>query len=225
MALYIDSAYIPEISEVTDTVPVAGITTNPTILLAAQERGQRLSSLQLLNELLHMFAGSIFMQPGEIDTEKMLKQATTFLESNKDRVIAKIPMTKTGMQVARRLKQDTYHIAFTAVTSVAQAYSAAMCDADYIIPYFNRLERSGIDATKRITEMAELFHRHKLPTRILVASIKSPQDAVAALASGAHDITAIPQVLLDMVSDPHTEEAIEKFSSDWQTLNNRQRED
>ena len=224
MALYIDSAYIPEISEVADTVPLAGITTNPTILLAARDRGQTLSSLQLLRELLLEFAGSIFMQPGEVDVEKMLKQATSFLEIDKDRVIAKIPMTKTGMQVARKLKQDKYHVAFTAVTSVAQAYSAAMSQADFIIPYFNRLERSGIDATKRIAEMAELFQTQKLPTRILAASIKSPQEAVSTLAAGAHDITAVPQVLLDMVTDPLTEEAIEKFSSDWQTLTKRQHE-
>ena len=224
MALYIDSAYIPEISKVADTIPVAGITTNPTILLAARDRGQTLSSLQLLRELLRTFVGSIFMQQGEVDAEKMLQQATSFLETDKDRVIAKIPMTKSGMQVGRRLKQDKYHVAFTAVTSVAQAYSAAMCQADFIIPYFNRLERSGIDATERIAEMAELFHNQKLPTRILVASIKTPQEAVAALAAGAHDITAVPQVLLDMVTDPLTEEAIEKFSSDWQTLTRRQHE-
>ena len=51
MALYIDSAYIPEISEVADSVPLAGISTNPTILLAARDRGQTLPSLQLLREL------------------------------------------------------------------------------------------------------------------------------------------------------------------------------
>ena len=222
MSLYIDSAYIPEIRVVADTVPMAGITTNPTILLAAQDRGQTLSSLQLLKELLREFAGSIFMQPGEVDFEKMLQQATSFLEIDKARVIAKIPMTTAGMQVARRLKQDKYRVAFTAVTSVAQAYSAAMCEADFIIPYFNRLERSGIVATERIAEMAELFHTQQLPTRILAASIKSPQEAVAALTAGAHDITAVPQVLLDMVTDPLTEEAIEKFSRDWQTLTKRQ---
>jgi len=219
MALYIDCAYIPEISEVADTVPLAGITTNPTILLAARDRGQTLSSLQLLRELLQKFVGSIFMQSGEVDAEEMLQQATAYLETDKDRVIAKIPMTAAGMQVARRLKQDKYHVAFTAVTSVAQAYSAAMCQVDFIIPYFNRLERAGIDATERIAEMSELFHNQQLPTRILVASIKSPQEAVAALAAGAHDITAVPQVLLDMVTDPLTEEAIEKFSSDWQKMN------
>lgn len=219
MALYIDSAYLPEISEVADTVPVAGITTNPTILLAAQDRGQTLSSLQLLRELLRTFVGSIFMQPGEVDAEEMLQQATSYLETDKDRVIAKIPMTAVGMQVARRLKRDKYQVAFTAVTSVAQAYSAAMSQADFIIPYFNRLERSGINATERIAEMAELFHNQKVPTRILVASIKSPQEAVAALAAGAHDITAVPQVLLDMVTDPLTEEAVDRFTQDWQKMN------
>jgi transaldolase len=93
-----------------------------------------------------------------------------------------------------------------------------MSQADFIIPYFNRLERAGVDASERIAEMAELFHNQQLPTRILVASIKSPQEAVAALAAGAHDITAGPQVLLAMVTDPLTDEAVEKFTQDWQKL-------
>ena len=218
MALYIDSAYLPDIIEVADTVPVAGITTNPTILLAARDRGQSLLPLQLLKELLRNVAGSIFMQPGAVDAEEMLQQTTAYLETDKNRVIAKIPMTPTGMQVARRLKQDDYRVAFTAVVSVAQAYSAAMCQADFVILYFNRLERAGIDASDRIAEMADLFHNQQLPARILVASIKSPQEAIAALAAGADDITAAPQVLLDMVTDPLSDEAVEKFSNDWQQM-------
>ena len=55
-------------------------------------------------------------------------------------------------------------------------------------------------------------------TGILAASIKSSSDAVCALGAGAHDITAAPQVLLDMVSDPQTDEANEKFTQDWQKI-------
>ena len=109
-------------------------------------------------------------------------------------------------------------IAFTAVTTAAQSYVAAMAGADFVIPYFNRLERSGIDASERIAEMAALLHKQHLPIRILAASIKSPLEAVSALSAGAHDITAAPQVLLDIVSDPQTEEAIEKFAQDWQKM-------
>ena len=55
-------------------------------------------------------------------------------------------MTQTEMRVARRLKQQQHRLAFTAVTSVAQAYNAAMVGADFIYPHDGRLERSGIDA-------------------------------------------------------------------------------
>jgi transaldolase len=44
MAFYIDSAFIHDITNAAQTVPVAGVTTNPSILLAAQKRGQLLSS-------------------------------------------------------------------------------------------------------------------------------------------------------------------------------------
>ncbi len=87
------------------------------------------------------------------------------------------------------------------------------------IPYYNRLLRAGVDANERIAQMAELIYNQKLPTRILAASIKSPQEATSALLAGAHDITASPQVLLDMVHDPQTEEAIENFAQDWMKMN------
>ena len=212
MALYIDSAFLNDIMHVTQTVPVAGITTNPSILLAARERGQVESPHALLEALLRTTNGLIFMQPGASEEEEMYAEALTYIQVAPKRVIPKIPMTHTGMRVARQLKQQQHRLAFTAVTSVAQAYTAAMVGADFIIPYYGRLERSGIDACQRI----KLLHDAHPTTRILVASIKSPVEAVAALAAGAHDITAVPQVLLDMVTHPLTDEAVEKFSNDWQ---------
>src|SRR5439155_24949442 len=98
-----------------------------------------------------------------------------------NRVIPKIPMTHTGMRVARRLKQQNHRVAFTAVTSVAQAYSAAILGANFIIHYYNRLERSGVDASERIAEMAELCHNEQFPTRILASSSKLPLEALASL--------------------------------------------
>ena len=233
MALYIDTAFLDDITNVARTVPLAGVTTNPTIMLAARERGQNLDRQSLLVSLLHLPYvpnGLVFMQPGSMVEEEMFQEALAswqiaqpILESNPLRFIHKIPMTQAGMRVARQLKkmQPTPRIAFTAVTTAAQSYVAAMAGADFVIPYFNRLERSGIDAGERIAAMAALLHNQHLPTRILAASIKSPSEVVSALSAGAHDITAAPQVLLDMVSDPQTEEAIEKFAQDWQKQQSR----
>ncbi len=218
MALYIDSAYFADIVHVAQTVPVAGVTTNPTLMLQAQERGQDMKPQRLLNELLHTLDGTIFIQPGATTEKEMYEQALAYIAAAPERVIPKIPMLQAGMRVARQLKQQNHRVAFTAVTSLSQAYSAAMIGADFVIPYYNRLERAGVDASERIAEMAELLHNSHIPTRILAASIKSPLDAMAALCAGAHDITAAPQVLLDMVSDLQTDEAIKRFTQDWQKL-------
>lgn len=219
MALYIDSAFLNDIMNVLETIPVAGVTTNPSILLAARTHGQNLSPEDLLQELLRVLDGRIFMQPGATGEDEMYRQALSYIEAAPQRVIPKLPMTQTGMRVARRLKRQQHRIAFTAVTSVAQAYSAAMASADFIIPYYARLERSGVNAGQRISEMADVLHNSGLPTRILTASIKSPDDASSALLAGSDDLTVTPQVLLDMLSDPLTDEAIERFTHDWQMMN------
>src|SRR5215471_11080949 len=126
MALYIDSAFLNDIMHVTQIVPVAGITTNPSILLAARERGQEGSPQVLLDALLRETSGLIFMQPGASAEEEMHAEALAYIEAAPKRVIPKIPMTHTGMLVARKLKQQQHRLAFTAVTSVAQAYNASM---------------------------------------------------------------------------------------------------
>jgi TalC/MipB family fructose-6-phosphate aldolase len=218
MALYIDSAFLNDIMFVTQTVPVAGVTTNPSILLAARERGQNASPQTLLDTLLQETNGLIFMQPGASVEEEMYTEALTYIEAAPKRVIPKIPMTQTGIRVARQLKQKQHRLAFTAVSSVAQAYNAAMVRADFVIPYYGRLERAGINASQRISEMAKLLQTAQPMTRILVASIKSPVDAANALLAGANDLTVTPDVLMEMVTDPLTEDAVEKFNHDWQQL-------
>jgi TalC/MipB family fructose-6-phosphate aldolase len=218
MALYVDSALLHSIMEVAATVPLAGVTTNPSILLAAQNEGQALAPLELLGELLARVEGNIFMQPGATGEEEMLRQALSYLEADPLRVIPKIPMTQVGMRVARRLKREQRRLAFTAVTSVAQAYSAAMIAADYVIPYFGRLEREGFDAAQRISEIADVLHNVGGATRILTASIKSVEDAGRALLAGSDDLTIAPQVLLEMLVDPLTEAAVETFIHDWNMM-------
>ena len=219
MALYIDCAYLDDIISVVQSIPVAGVTTNPSILLAARERGQKMSVPTLIKEIQRIVAGFIFVQPGESDEEEMLQEVLSYVELDPQHVIPKIPMTQTGMRVALRLRKiQKQQIAFTAVTSVARAYTAAMVGAAFIIPYYNRLERSGIDASERVSQIAELLHNQQLSSRLLAASIKTPAEATTALLAGAHDLTIAPSVLLDMTKDSLSDEAMEKFRQDWQNM-------
>jgi len=77
-----------------------------------------------------------------------------------------------------------------------------------------------VNASERVSQMAELLHNQQLSSRILAASIKSATEATAALLAGVHDLTVAPQVLVDMVRDPQSEEAIEKFGQDWRKMKN-----
>src|SRR5260370_15873780 len=146
MALYIDSAFLHDIMNVAQTVPVAGVTTNPSILLAARERGQDLNPQGVLDVLLRSVAGTIFMQPGASDEEGMHAEALAYIQTAPDRVIPKIPMTQTGSRVDRRPKALQHPIQFTAVTSVAQAYSGALAAADFVITKYERMDNLGMDA-------------------------------------------------------------------------------
>src|SRR5579863_3084548 len=109
MALYIDSAYLDDITNVVQTLDIAGITTNPTILLAARERGQTLPLPELIEQLLRVSRGDVFVQPGTTDEQEMEQQVREYihvgrrLDTSKQRVIPKLPMTEMGVRVAKRL--------------------------------------------------------------------------------------------------------------------------
>ncbi|GCE04741.1 transaldolase family protein [Dictyobacter aurantiacus] len=221
MALYIDSAYLDDITAVAQTLPVAGVTTNPTLLLNAyQQHGQRVSANELVDHLLQRTTGTIFMQSSMVNEEEAYREAHSYIDVDPKRVIPKIPMNRAGVRVGQRLYAEGHYIAFTAVTTVSQAYVASQVGAQYIIPYYNRLRRSGVDPCERIAHMARVISGQTPGTRILAASIKSTAEASEALVSGAHDLTIPPAILLEMANDPESEEAIARFEQDARKMKN-----
>src|SRR5579862_2934167 len=104
MGLYVDSAFLTDIERVCQKLPLAGATTNPSILLAAAQRGQRMSDMQVLKALLEVCPGSIFMQPVGETASAMQRMAEGYIEAAPGRVVAKLPLTTVGMQVASALR-------------------------------------------------------------------------------------------------------------------------
>jgi TalC/MipB family fructose-6-phosphate aldolase len=220
MSLYADSAFLPEVERAAAHLELAGVTTNPSILLSAWQRGQQMSDLEVLRALLGLTTGAVFMQPTGDTAEVLWQQGQRYVEVDAARVVLKLPLTAAGMQVARRLRGQDAHarFAFTCVFTVAQAYCGALAGAQCIIPYFGRLRRSGADACERIEGMAALLKAQAPGTRVLAASIKTATDATEALLAGAHDLTAAPEVLEALLADPLTDAAVAQFECDWGVL-------
>jgi TalC/MipB family fructose-6-phosphate aldolase len=215
MSLYVDSAYLEDVARLCATFPIFGVTTNPSILLAATSRGQRLDDVSVLRELLRLCEGPVFMQPGGATAEELYAGASRYLAVAPNRVVPKLPMNPEGLRAGMRLKREGTRVAYTAVYTLTQTYCAAMAGANWVIPYCGRMRRAGMDACERIGQMARLLGQHTEGTRILVASIKSGTDLVESALAGAHDVTTQPEVIEGMLADALTESALRQFGADW----------
>src|SRR5262245_6747723 len=180
MALFVDCAFIEDVAAICATYPVSGVTTNPSILLAARERGQRLSDMEILREALRICSGPVFMQPMAEDAEGMRAMAERYIGVAPERVVPKLPLSELGLRVGVALKQAGARISFTAVYTLPQTYCGMQIPVDWIIPYVGRLRRAGTDPLTRIGLMAQLIEKQRAPTRILAASVKSAADIVDA---------------------------------------------
>lgn len=214
MSLYVDSAYLDDVARLCVAFPVAGVTTNPSILLAAASRGQRLDDMGVLHELLRLCEGTIFMQPDGSTGDDLYAGAARYLSVAPNRVVPKLPMSQEGLSAGLRLQRDGMRVAYTAVYSLSQTYCAALAGASWVIPYCGRMRRAGVDACERVSQMARLLTQQAVSTRILAASIKTGADLVEATLAGAHDVTAPPDVIEGMLADPLTESAIRQFGVD-----------
>ncbi|HEU5348785.1 MAG TPA: transaldolase family protein [Ktedonobacterales bacterium] len=218
MALLVDSAWLEDVTQICRDFPVRGVTTNPTIVLEAVERGQRLALDDLARQLLASCSGPVFLQPVADGADELVVVGRASMAIDPARIVLKLPMTAEGMRAGKTLSGEGARIAYTAVYTLPQAYSGLLAGAEWIIPYFGRLRRAGLDACDRIGEMARLLRTQRAETRLLVASLKSPDDVIEATLAGAHDIAAQPNVIRGLLQSPLTNDALAGFSRDWQTV-------
>lgn len=218
MGLYVDSALLDEVASLAASYPLAGVTTNPTILLAARERGYALTTEAILRELLTRCPGDVFAQPTADTTSDIRSEAERYLALDPRRIVLKLPMSEAGLAAARTLITQGARIAFTAVFTAEQAYCGVLAGAAWVIPYFGRLRRSGIDPCQRIEQMARVIAAQGDSTRLLCASLRTPDDALEALLAGAHDLTVTPEVVRQLVTSPLTDAALTQFAQDAEKL-------
>jgi transaldolase len=219
MALYVDSAYLDDVARVRASFPVAGVTMNPSILLAAWERGQHLPDSKIVQETLGLVDSLVFAQPTGAGEEALYAAASVYLAIVPDRVVPKLLMTTDGLRASRRIVGVGGRVSYTAVASLGHAYCASVGGASWIIPYFSRLRCAGIEPSGHIAHMAQLVERQQVGTRLLVASVKSADDVAQAVIAGAHDITTTPEVIESLAQDDLTTVALLRFEADWSRLN------
>ena len=202
--LYLDSALIEEAQQVQNFGWVKGITTNPNLLAQSP-----LSAAETLTQLAQLSPGELYYQLMGTEVETMIAEGHQAYQLIGEKTVLKIPATAKGFQALAQLSSDIA-CSVTAIYSPAQAAIAAEAGAKYAIAYVNRASRLQGDGLKLVQEMAQILRGSQ--TEILAASLKSPQEAAAALLAGANHLTLPLNLLKAMTTHELSEQTVAEFN-------------
>jgi len=205
VAFYLDSADINDVKQAMSLGFVAGVTTNPSLVAKTNRPG-----LEVLKEILSLTSGKVWYQVTADDLAGRASQARQIFALAPERLQVKIGATTENIGLTAQLAKEGIAITVTAVSSAAQAYLAAEADAKYVAPYVNRLTRQLGDGVAILKDCVQVCRGSE--TRVIAASLKTPQEVVSVVLAGAHDVTIPLALIQEMGNHPLSDKAIEDFA-------------
>ncbi len=214
MKLFIDTANVEEIRLANDLGVICGVTTNPS-LIAKEGR----NFAEVVEEITSIVDGPISAEVIATECAGMLTEADELLKIHKN-IVIKLPMTTEGLKAAKKLSGKGASTNVTLVFSAAQALLAARAGATYVSPFVGRMDDIDSEGLTLIKEIADMFEKHHISTRIIAASIRSPFHVTRAAILGAHIATVPYDVIIKMTRHPLTDAGMERFLKDWENVRN-----
>ncbi|MGH7753285.1 MAG: transaldolase family protein [Gemmatimonadales bacterium] len=212
MRLYIDSADRVAIQQALSTGYAAGVTTNPTLLRRA---GLRRADLpEFVRAVADADAAEIHLQVLTASVEGMISDGRWLHGLDPARVLVKVPATLDGFTAASRLAAAGVGITVTAVYAARQVVLAEGVGARYAAVYMGRLRDAGQDPLAVITAMLEVTRAQHMTVRLLVASLRTPEDVEALAALGAPCATLPVDLFMALPNMAATAEAARVFEDD-----------
>jgi transaldolase len=120
-----------------------------------------------------------------------------------------------GLRIASKLSELGIKTNITALMSTNQMILASKAGATYASLFYNRIRDSGGDPVKVIKESRRILEESCSSTRIIVGSIRKPDDVTEAVIAGAHIMTIPYKILVQMPHNSKTEETIKEFDAAW----------
>ena len=216
MDIFLDTASVSEIKEILPWGLISGVTTNQKIFLA--EKGCNFR--ERVSEILSLVKGPLSVELTKTDgtDEEMIKEALEYSRWNLKNMVIKVPMfgDGRGLRIISQLHRRRVKTNATALISVNQVMLAAKAGATYASIFFNRAKDAGEDAELVVRQSRALLDRMHTPTKIIVGSIRRPEDVAQAAIAGTHVITVPYKILVQMPYHRKTEETIAEFDRAWQ---------
>ena len=216
MKYLIDSANLDEIRALSEYLPIAGVTSNPSIV----KKEGSVPFFAHMREIRSIIGNlrPLHIQVTATDYDGMMRDAEAVFRHVDEKVFIKIPVDFEGVKVIKALRRQGANVTATAVYGMDQAFMALEAGADCIAPYYNRMEALGVDAASVIGNISGIIAHYGYETEILAASFKQPAQIDRAILAGAHSVTVAPDVLRGIFAKQVVADAVQAFSDDWTGL-------
>jgi len=212
MFMLLDTANPGEISKALEALPIAGITTCPTIL--AREKRKPLEILKDIRALI----GDGMMLHAQVmgeNVDEIMKDALALRENVSGSFYVKVPVTIEGLKAMRLLAKEKIVFTATTIHSASQALLAADSGASFLAPYINRIDNLDASGAELVRNIATFLEARHYQAKILAASFRNVHQIVEVLVAGAHTVTLSPDLAWKMAEHPMTDISVAQFRKAW----------
>jgi len=216
MQYMFDTVNLEDIKHFSEFFPITGITSNPSIIKIEG----KINFFNHFKEIRRIIGEdrSLHIQVVAKDYEGIMADAHAILKNIDKKVFIKVPVTEQGLKAIRALKSEGFGVTATAIYTKIQGLLALEAGADFIAPYYNRMENMDIDPRIVITTFAKMIKEYNYSTKILAASFKNMGQVNTAFECGAQTATIKPALLHDALKMPAITKAVEDFTADWENV-------
>jgi len=241
MEIFLDTAKLDEIRAVVKMGLIAGVTTNPSLMMQSGRGDYK----EVVREICYLVQGPVSAEVVSTDADSMLAEAKE-VATWSPHVVVKVPTIPAGLEAMHSISQEDVdlerlcegcpwsgkcdtdietarelaeewgiRINATLIFSPNQALFAANAGASYVSPFVGRLDDVGEDGMQVVSDTAEIFGNYGIETQIIAASIRHPLHITQAALAGA-DIATVPyDVLMKALRHPLTDIGVQRFLADW----------
>ncbi|NWN99657.1 fructose-6-phosphate aldolase [Tetragenococcus halophilus] len=212
MKFMLDTLNLDQISYYQAILPLAGVTTNPSII----KKEGKIDLFHYLSEIKKVIGqADLHVQVVGETKDDIEQDAQTIIEQLGTETFIKVPVTEAGLATIKSLKKKGIRVTATAIYTEFQGYLAIAAGADYLAPYYNRMENLNINAANVIHALVEEIHRTSSKSEILAASFKNVGQVNQACRKGAQAVTLSPSVFAQAFNMPAIQQAVNDFHNDW----------
>ena len=210
MKLFLDTAEVSDIEDRMSSGLISGVTTNPTLI-----RKSGRDPWKVYRDIIELGVDDLSIEVMGDDSKELVKQAMNVNENYGNVATIKLPCTVEGLKACKYLSNIGIRVNMTLVFSVSQAILCSLAGATYVSPFIGRMDDNSLDGIKLVNDIANIYAKNGIYTKVLAASIRDAQSVGVAFGVGADICTIPPKVFDNMASHVLTDKGLEQFQRDF----------